>query len=307
MTTGQKHLASGFVAAQLSKHSITIKSRSMLPYGEQLIVARGAERAVINVYSGKKGTKIVPQGTSAALKKTISEIFRGYVASTAAPASVVSPKKTYIGSDESGKGDYFGPLAVAAFLSDAATDKSLSASGSRDSKKLTDAAALRIAAAIKSDFAARCAVVILEPVEYNAAYAKELSLGGNLNTLLARLHAEAIKRLASAAGGHSPDVIVDAFAKSRAARDMISSVSAVPPQNIRMLERAERYPAVAAASVLARAAYLEGLSRLAAKTRGVYLPKGAGRKVSAARRKILESSGQTALGDIAKTSFKIKD
>jgi ribonuclease HIII len=304
VTAARKHLAAGFVAAQLSKHAITIKSRSILPYGEQFLIARGAERAVINVYSGKKGTKIVPQGASAALKKTIGEIFCGYVSSTAVPAVVISPKKPYIGSDESGKGDYFGPLAVAAFLSDAATDKSLSASGVRDSKKLTDEAALRIAAAIKSDFAARCAVVVLEPVEYNAAYAKELSRGGNLNTLLARLHADVIRRLAPTSAGRRPDVIVDAFAKSGAARDMISAVSAVPPQNIRMLERAERYPAVAAASVLARAAYLEGLSRLA-KTRGVYLPKGAGREVSAARRKILETSGQTVLGLVAKTSFKI--
>ncbi|MDI6757293.1 MAG: hypothetical protein QME32_04650 [Endomicrobiia bacterium] len=305
------------VAAGLSSEGIKVVSRSPLPYGERLDISLGAKRGVVNVYFGKKGTAIVAQGRSADLIKAVEKRFARYAPSfknggRSATAGTIksSPVGRYIGSDESGKGDYFGPLAVAAFLSDERTDEKIIALGARDSKKLSDESAIKIADRIKSAFALRVALIVLDPAEYNRAYALERSKGGNLNTLLARLHAEAIGRLTVGLKKTLPDfakticVITDAFSKAPRVRARISESSGVSLQNVRLIERAESYPAVAAASVIARAAYLDGLARLAQGS-VVGLPKGAGHEVLAARRVIVERLGEKHLARFAKVSFKM--
>ena len=88
-----------------------------------------------------------------------------------------------IGTDESGKGDYFGPLVVAGVYVPDGGREVLAALGVRDSKTLSDGQVERLARAVREAYPT--AVVAIGPERYNALYAKV----GNLNRLLAWAHA----------------------------------------------------------------------------------------------------------------------
>jgi len=193
--------------------------------------------------------------------------------------AVASLLVTTIGSDETGKGDYFGPLVVAAVRVEPEQALELGRIGVMDSKKLTDARALRLGAAIREGLPH--AVESLEPPAYNEAHAAE----GNLNPILARLHARAIARLAA------PDVrvVVDQFARVEVMRRALEDEGQAGLELVQA-PRAERNPAVAAASVLARSEFLVRLKELGEEL-GVELPKGAGEPVDAAGRRILDELG----------------
>jgi len=94
-----------------------------------------------------------------------------------------------IGIDESGKGDYFGPLVIAAVFVDATTQGELKLMGVRDSKKLSDGRILELAPDIKT--ICPHSVIAIGPQKYNELYAKIK----NLNRLLAWGHAKALETL----------------------------------------------------------------------------------------------------------------
>src|SRR6266571_4963716 len=97
--------------------------------------------------------------------------------------------KPRIGLDESGKGDYFGPLVIGAVFVDEQTEDKLITLGVRDSKLLSDNRILAMAEQIK----ALCPhfVVPIEPKRYNELYAKVK----NLNQLLAWGHAWTLENM----------------------------------------------------------------------------------------------------------------
>lgn len=198
------------------------------------------------------------------------------------------------GSDEAGKGDYFGPLVVAAVRIEKADVAWLENLRAADSKKLSDASVARMAGAIERRLAH--AIVSLPPAEYNRRHRAT----GNLNVLLAELHAEAL----GAIEGRDPGepVVVDRFA----AEGVL--VSALRERGVRasrlvQVPRAESHAAVAAASILARAAFLEGLARCASEC-ATELPKGAGAAVDAAARRVVAIGGEELLARVAKLHFK---
>jgi len=199
----------------------------------------------------------------------------------------------HAGADESGKGDYFGPLCVAAVLvPDAATARLLVEKGVRDSKLVADAEAALLASLVR----ARCPHVAeaLAPPAYNEAYERV----GNLNVLLASMHAAALERLLDQAG--PADVLVDQFAHpgvlERQLRDR--GVQAT----VRQATHAESDVAVAAASLVARAEFLAGLAALEVR-HGVRLPKGAGPQVVKAAREVVARGGPPLLREVAKVHF----
>lgn len=201
-----------------------------------------------------------------------------------------------VGSDEAGKGDWFGPLVVAAVRLEPADAARLREGGVMDSKRLADARVLALAGALGAHVPH--AVERLDPPEYNRAY-EEL---GNLNPLLARLHTRAIRAVARPGDA----VLIDRFADERLMRRELAGdpdLAALELGEVQQLPRAERAMAVAAASVLARAAFLEGLHELS-RTFGVDLPKGAGDPVDAAGRAFLALHPPERLGDVAKLHFR---
>lgn len=193
------------------------------------------------------------------------------------------------GSDEAGKGDYFGPLVVAAVRADAEMLAKLDAWGARDSKTLTDARALKLGAQLAEE--TEHAIRRVDPNEYNAVYPTYPAL----NSYLADLHAEVIGQLAK----KGENVIVDQFERRGLVR------AAVSPLDVRLTEvpRAERHGAVAAASILARREFLLGMKELS-EDFGMALHKGAGAPVDAVGVALVREQGENALRGAAKLHFK---
>ena len=193
------------------------------------------------------------------------------------------------GSDEAGKGDYFGPLVVAALRADAEGIARLEALGVRDSKTLTDARALRLGAALAEEF--EHSVRRVDPNEYNRVYPTFPAL----NQYLAQLHGEVLGELARA----GENVLVDQFERRGLVR------AAVAEFGVRLTEvpRAERHAVVAAASIIARREFLRGLQELS-EDFGVALHKGAGAPVDSVGVDLVREQGEDALHGAAKLHFK---
>jgi ribonuclease HIII len=198
------------------------------------------------------------------------------------------------GSDESGKGDYFGPLVVAAVVVEPEQVATLQKAGVRDCKQMADSVVLRSAKAIR-DLCPH-AVLRLDPKEYNERHAAE----GNVALFLSRMHAEAIAQ-AVAAAPRCEAVVIDKFTFASRLEDALAVEGVHLPVDIRT--KAEDNPAVAAASVLARAEFLIALKELGGDW-GVELKKGASGAVEAMARDIFRVGGMAALDTVAKTHFR---
>jgi len=198
-----------------------------------------------------------------------------------------------IGIDESGKGDYFGPLVIAAVFVDATTQGELALMQVRDSKKISDGRILELAPDIKT--ICPHSVVAIGPQKYNELYAKIK----NLNRLLAWGHGKALENLLERVSCER--AISDQFGDER----LILHALQEKGRKIVLEQRpkAESDLAVAAASVLARAEFLLRLKRLSDEV-GTTLPKGASPTVELAARMVIKKHGEERLHSVAKLHFK---
>lgn len=199
-----------------------------------------------------------------------------------------------VASDEAGKGDYFGPLVVAAVHAGPEDVETLVRLGVADSKTLSDTRALTLAGRIANRLEHE--VVAVDPETYNTRYAAT----GNLNTLLAQLHAEVLAPLIKRHGAAM--VLVDKFAAPQVLERALGKLVTDMPA-ITQVPRAEANLAVAAASILARASFLDGL-RQCEESCGTDLHKGAGEPVDRAARRVVEIGGAGLLAKVAKLHFK---
>jgi ribonuclease HIII len=228
-------------------------------------------------------------------------------ASPAAAAAEAPPEtEPHIGTDEAGKGDFFGPLVTAGVYVDERTAKLLRTLGVRDSKLVGDRELRGLATNIRGVVEAdKRAVIALAPKRYNELYKQMRSEGKNLNTLLAWAHTRVIEDLIG--HGLQPRFILsDQFGDKRyiESRLMVDTrLSGVP---VLQMHRAEADVAVAAASILARDAFLGWLEQ-AGKTLGLTVPKGASPKVIDTGRLLVSRMGAEGLKDYAKVSFKTMD
>lgn len=196
-----------------------------------------------------------------------------------------------IGVDESGKGDYFGPLVVAACY--VGPEHLAELEGVKDSKKVSDQSAARLAARIRK--ACPHKTVVVGPQKYNELYARMR----NLNRLLAWGHARAIEELLAQ---HPASLIVsDQFADPDAVKRRLFELGRKVRLESRI--RAEEDLAVAAASILARDEFLRRLRRLS-ESFEIELPKGAGPQVVVAAKRFVAKHGSERLSEVAKIHFK---
>jgi ribonuclease HIII len=202
----------------------------------------------------------------------------------------------HIGIDESGKGDFFGPLCIAGVYVKEDQFAALQALGVKDSKSLTDSTIQKMASEIKK----RCLyhIVRINPLKYNQIYDDFK----NLNRLLAWGHATTIEQLVEQSG--CQQVIIDQFADEWVVEQALKRKKLTVKLTQR--HRAEEDLAVAAASILARQAFLEGLERLSEEV-GIPLPKGASQAVKAAGQTVLRKWGEEKLKEICKKHFKTLD
>lgn len=198
-----------------------------------------------------------------------------------------------IGIDESGKGDYFGPLVIAAAYVNPVIERDLKLMEVRDSKRISDGRVLDLASDLRQ--VCKHSIVAIGPQRYNELYQKI----GNLNRLLAWGHARALENLLEQV--HAQQAIADQFGDER----FILNALLEKGKHVQLVQRpkAEEDLAVAAASILARAEFLRRLSALSEKV-GTSLPKGASPSVELAARMVVKKRGQDALRTIAKLHFK---
>lgn len=231
--------------------------------------------------------KLVVQGSEA---RGFVERYLGALPEAAPPAGPLEVgERTLIGSDEAGKGDYFGPLVVVALRADPRERAELVKAGVADSKTLSDERVRVLAPALEQRYA--FAAEVLEPADYNREHPRFKSL----NPLLAELHARCIRKLARP----GTLVLVDKFA----ADELVASRLQGLDLELHQRTRAEREPVVAAASVIARNLFLEGLKRLSEEF-VVDLHKGAGEPTDRSAREFVKLHGREALGRVAKLHFK---
>jgi ribonuclease HIII len=279
-----------------------------ISYGYQLMVTDGITRIPVDLFTtgkaliqGKPGmlqTEIkswwYTRKVSSTQPGTSTAIQSSFVETTSSTSIKNFTGKARIGLDESGKGDYFGPLVIGAVYVDEQTEDKLIALGVRDSKLLTDKRMLAMAEDIK----ALCPhfVVPIEPKRYNELYAKVQ----NLNRLLAWGHAWALENMLEKV---SCDLaVVDKFGDESYLRKTLREKG----RQITVVQQthAEEDIAVAAASILARARFVQQIEQLSRRV-GKTLSKGASDpSIVTIGRELVAEHGKEILAEIAKLHFK---
>ena len=212
--------------------------------------------------------------------------------------SLMEPR---IGVDESGKGDFFGPLCVAAVYVNATVLEAWKSAGIRDSKTVgSDAAIARLDAVIRGTPGCQVSVIAIGNEAYNRLHERH----GSVNTVLAWGHARAIENLLERGPLLDPPpvrAVSDQFASSKTTveRALLPLGRSLP---LVQRHRAEEDIAVAAASIVARHECLERLGRLG-KEFGMTLPRGASAAVEQAARALVASHGAGVLPRVAKMHF----
>ncbi|MCH9611654.1 MAG: Ribonuclease HIII [Chlamydiia bacterium] len=176
--------------------------------------------------------------------------------------------KPHIGVDESGKGDFFGPLCIAGVYADEEGIESLLKLKVSDSKKLSDAKILKLADKIPQVTTVK--TIVIYPEKYNQIYQQSK----NLNQLLGWAHATIIQELQAQTG--ATHALIDQFAGEHVVETKLKQMQVAI--ELDQQHRAESDPIVAAASILARAAFVRGMDKLS-KMCGITLQKGASNKV----------------------------
>ena len=203
----------------------------------------------------------------------------------------------HFGVDESGKGDFFGPLVISGVYVDAGIARKFLDAGVQDSKRIGSDARIRaLADSIRKDSLGLVDTVLIGPERYNDLYAKF----GNLNKLLGWGHARVIENLLEKKPD-CPRSLSDQFADARVIQQ--SLLQHGRKIEIEQRTKAESDVAVAAASILAREAFINWLERRV-KTLGMKLGRGVSTEVKEAAAKLVEAKGPGILREVAKVHFR---
>lgn len=206
--------------------------------------------------------------------------------------------KSVIGSDETGTGDFFGPMTVAACYVPADKIELVQLLGVKDSKMLTDNLMRKIAPDLKSTLT--YSILVLGNEKYNTVQAKGWSQG----KIKALLHNQALKHVLSKIAPEKPEfILIDQFAERGIYYNHVKAEKEIIRENVLFSTKAEQlHVSVAAASILARVAFLEEMDKLSEKA-GVTIPKGASSKVDEVAARIYLSKGEEFLTSITKKHF----
>ncbi len=200
----------------------------------------------------------------------------------------------HAGMDESGKGDLFGPVVTACVIGDGDMVRSWMNVGIRDSKTITDGAIIKMAKQIKATKGVVIKVAYTNMLKYNELYHK---FDSNLNKFLAWLHGRALN---DALHEKKPEWgLLDQFTK----QPLVQKYVEEKDFELRMRTKAEEDPVVAAASIVARATWLQQMKKLE-EIAGEKLPKGSGAQAKEKARLIFTKWGEARMGEFCKLHFK---
>ncbi len=203
----------------------------------------------------------------------------------------------HFGVDESGKGDFFGPLVIAGVYVDRGIARKFMDAGVQDSKRIgSDARIHALADVIRKTQGASAETIVIGPEKYNVLYEKF----GNLNSLLGWGHARVIENLL-AKRPDCPRALSDKFADARVIERSLFQLG----RGIKLEQRtkAESDLAVAAASIIAREAFIDWLEKKS-RMLGVKLLRGVSAGVKEAAKKLVAMNGVEALRQVAKVHFR---
>ena len=284
--------------AQVSKLRKCLE-RDGFEFQEKQYAVFSGKKGKLNVTVYEKGPKVLVQGkeTEDFIKFTlepevVGEARLGYEEYW--QAEMFEP---HFGVDESGKGDYFGPIVVAGVYTNREIARALIDAGIMDSKRIGSAKRIReLAAIIRREVGTGFKVIRWAPARYNELYEKYQ----NINRMLARGHAAVIDDLARRLPG-CPRVLCDQFSKA----PLITRELEMRKIDINLEERtkAESDIAVAAASILARESFVDWME-LASEKLEIDLPYGAGVGIVEAARDFLKNRERGQLSNLCKLHFR---
>ena len=258
-----------------------------------------AQKDKLSVAVYEKGPKVLLQGKGIdefvqfhLEPEVLGEAKLGY-------EEVHSPEtfEPHFGVDESGKGDFFGPLVIAGVYVDRGIARKFLDAGIQDSKRIgSDARIHALADMIRKTQGAVWDTVVIGPERYNDLYEKF----GNLNSLLGWGHARVIENLL-AKRGDCPRALSDKFADARVVeRSLLQRGRAI---KLEQRTKAESDFAVAAASILAREGFIDWLDTRG-RTLGAKLARGVSAGVKQTARDLVAKNGAGILRQVAKVHFR---
>lgn len=203
----------------------------------------------------------------------------------------------HAGLDESGKGDFFGPVIAATVIADKDSIEGWIKAGVRDSKKIADNQILKLDDLIRGTAGATVKTCFCGMPKYNELMSRK---GANLNRLLAWQHATALAQ--ALAVRWVPRGLLDQFTEQPLTQRELAR-KGVANFDLQMRTKAEEDPVVAAASIVARAEYVRQMKLLSERF-GAKLQKGASAQVKEQAAEIIRRFGARALGDFAKLHFR---
>ncbi len=296
---------------KMSLHDYRFLEEKTIPYGIQLLFTKLEFRSdtldkehkiTLNIYfSQKKGISTVIGG----IKKD-SPFYQELCNIVNQSDKKSEPKafhswESWIGSDESGKGDFFGPLVVCGFFADKAIIKSLESMGIKDSKLLNDRQTMKIGAEINKSFSRRFEVITLMPATYNKLYSDFVKQRKKLNQMLSWMHGRVILNLSQKF--RCQRAVVDKFVADKTFFAALKDL-----KNLELIQevRAESDIAVATSSIMARYHFLTSMKSLSDKYE-MDIPKGASKKVIEAGIDFVKKYSAEELSQVAKIHFKTYD
>jgi ribonuclease HIII len=284
------------------KFGLTLTSDKEIPYGVKLEFMDSSSSSSMNIYYSSKKDKI--SFTVSKKKSNVSDILQQVVAKYSGDIFSTEEHNLHnwthwIGSDESGKGDFFGPLVATAFYCKSGDINKLRELGVRDSKELKDQQINIIARKVMKLFPGQYKQIVLTPKKYNELYNNFKKSKKNLNHLLAWMHSKVIADLAKS---FNPEgILVDKFANPSLVNYYLANEK-VEYFDVIHVTKGERDVAVAAASILARYKFNMGMEYYSDQY-GMKIPKGGGNNTLTQGKIFIEKHGQAKLEDVCKMHF----
>lgn len=307
MTNISLHSLYQEIKQKLQNNAIDASNCQNISYGIQFNVTHENQSGLVRVYQNKKGQ--VKYDFSQIKEPSFAQSVQNIIAGPSVNNVNLDKKNIekkglnigfpLIGTDESGKGDYFGPLVSAGVYVDENIAKLLEFEGIKDSKKLSDKKNIELSQKIITICKNKYSIIEISPEKYNDLYEQFVREKKNLNTLLAWGHAKAIEELLSKV--ECQTAIADQFADE----SFIQSKLQEKGKRLQLIQmpKAEENIAVAAASIIARARFLEKLNKLSSEFQ-ITLPKGVSLSVVDSAKRIVVAHGKDSLRKVAKLHFK---